>query len=221
MTKLKFALAASVLMAMPVSAQALTASAGTNGVLPFLALTSTGPHSGTVTGTATGTIAGGAVYASTQPGTATEPTGTVGNFLSAGPSATSPAIVTFTTPLNYVSFLWGTPDSYNTLTVNYLLNGSAQTASYSPNATGAVTPSNPFGLVGDGTSGAQGYVQFLAGAGEVITGFSFQSPSTNAFESSNFRATAAPGPLAGAGLVPLLGLAGFWFARRRQANHAA
>lgn len=213
MRSLAFALLASVTLAAPFSAQAFTASAGTNTNLPILALTGTGVHTGTISGVGVfGTITGGAVYGSTQTGTATQPFGTVGNFLAAGPSATSPAVMTFAQGLSYVSFLWGTPDTYNTLVVNYLLNGSAQTVSFSPTATGTV-----IGLTGDGQSSSDRYVQFMAGAGEVITSLSFQSPSTNAFESSNFRVTAAPGPIAGAGLVPLLGLASGWLTRRRRA----
>ena len=36
-----------------------------------------------------------------------------GNFLSAGPTTTEPSTVTFSGGIDYISFLWGSPDTYN------------------------------------------------------------------------------------------------------------
>src|SRR4249920_3517231 len=64
----------------------------------------------TLTGsTNSATIVGGTVYSSDQP-IADIPFGTVGSFLAAGPSSTEPATMTFASPTNAVSFLWGSPD---------------------------------------------------------------------------------------------------------------
>ena len=46
------------------------------------------------------------------------PKGTITDFLAVGPQAGQPATLTFTTPISFVSFLWGSPDLYNMLTVN-------------------------------------------------------------------------------------------------------
>ena len=79
---------------------------------------------GTVSGI--GTITGGEIYSASVPNIAalpqntTPPINTVGGFfLAAGPDSDSgiASILTLTTPGKYLSFLLGSPDTYNSITV--------------------------------------------------------------------------------------------------------
>lgn len=154
------------------------------------------------------TIVGGTVYNADQP-FADIPAGGIfgGNFLASGPTATSPSTMTFMgTGLQYISFLWGSPDLYNTLTVNS--TGGSQM--FTANGMGfAVT---------NGNQAFSQYVQFSANAGQSITSLVFSSPSTDAFEAANFSTTSVvPEPstyaLMAAGLLAL----GFASKRRKRA----
>jgi hypothetical protein len=117
-------LLASAALASSFSANALVqgtlgGGAGTFAVLssPTLGVPGSG---GTLSGTTSATITGGAVFAAdmsfaddVMPGE---------NFLAAGPTpggfgVLNTATLMFTTPVSYISFLWGSPDTYNTLTV--------------------------------------------------------------------------------------------------------
>ena len=101
------------------AAAALVASFGANaqvagsvggGYGTFLTLSSTGSNTGLLGGTYG--ITGGTVYGSDQT-FASIPEGTTifgGNFLAAGPTAGSPATINFGTGIDYISFLWGSPD---------------------------------------------------------------------------------------------------------------
>ena len=155
-----------------------------------------------------GTITGGSIYFNSEPSFAARPTGTVGNFLAAGPSSGTPALLTFDLPQLSIGFLWGSPDTYNSLEVLH---------------SGGSTFFSAAGLGFSETGGSQGfaqYVRFDAEAGSQITGLRFISP-TNAFEVSNFSVPAGgaqvpePATLAlfAVGLVGLAGTA----RRRRQA----
>jgi hypothetical protein len=142
------------------------------------------------------TILGGTTYNADQP-FADIPKGGVfgGNFLSAGPTSTGPAIMTFNAPLSYISFLWGSPDTYNQLKVNSTSGTQIFTAA---------------GMGFASTNGNQAYsqyVQFAANAGVKITSLEFAS-TTDAFETANFSTTSTvPEPstyaLMGAGLAAL------------------
>jgi len=157
-----------------------------------------------MSGAITGTIQGGTTYSSDQ-GTADIPKGTVGNFLAAGPTSTNPANLTFGTALTYVSFLWGSPDTYNTLTV--FSNGGT---------TSQVFHAADFGFTTVGDQAFSRYAQFTATAGS-ITGIRFDSAGTDAFEVSNFSVTAVPEPETYALMLAGLGALGF-IARRRKVS---
>ena len=201
------ALAAVAASMLPLAAQAdVKGAQGTVGSLPFLALSSTG-----LTGSAPATLSGGSVLSGSQLGL-TQPTADgATNYLGAGPSVGNPATLTFITPVSYVSFLWGTPDTYNT---------------FSARTVGGTT--YKFGLAdlgltaysGSGTANFQSYVQFLATNGDQIKSITFDSAPANAFEATNFRAVATPGPIAGAGLPAIFAVAGAWFVRRRRQQAA-
>ena len=177
--------------------------------------TLTGPGTvgsgGTLTGAITATITGGTVY-SNDMAFADQPAGTVaGNtFLSAGiaPNNSSPADVKFAgTGLDYISFLWGSPDLYNTLTVKSTGNADAVFT---------VGPGSLNFSVTNGNQSFSQYVEFF-GNGAKITDLIFSS-TTDAFEATNFTVTAVPEPETYALMLAGLGAMGFMARRRRDSQ---
>lgn len=154
-----------------------------------------------------GSIVGGTVYANDLP-FADIPAGTIqptpARFLAAGPTSVSPATLTFSAPQNYFSFLWGSPDTYNTLTINSTV-GPAQMFT---------AASLGFALT-NGNQAFSQYVQFTSIGASKITSVVFSS-TQDAFEAANFSTT-VPEPstyaLMAAGLMAL----GFASKRRKQA----
>ncbi len=208
--KLVKTLLASVALAASLGAQAQVTGSLGGGSGTFLLLSSpslcTSVTPCTLTGSVNATIVGGTVLNSDQP-FADIPKGAIagGNFLSAGPTTTEPALVSFDTPLDYISFLWGSPDLYNSLTVITNLGNFAFSAA---------------GLGFSVTNGDQSfsqYVQFVAAAGTAITGLKFTNdPSIDAFEVANFSVTAVPEPETYALMLAGLAALGFMGRRRRQ-----
>ena len=168
----------------------------------FLQLSSAGLSGGSVA-----TLMGGTVYQQDQP-FADIPAGGVfgGNFLAAGPTSGAPATLTFTgTGVGYVSFLWGSPDTYNILTVTST-GGVSQT----------FTASSLNFAVTNGDQSFSQYVQFTGLAGSKITSLKFDNvPAQNAFESANYSITPVPEPETYALLLAGLGAVGFVARRRR------
>ncbi len=199
-----------------VAAAAALASLGANAALTasttpisgsFLALASTGLHTGTLGGSFA-TIAGGSILSSDSPVADMQAFGNSlfgGNFLAAGPTSTAPAVVTLAAPTTFISFLWGSPDTYNTLTVTT----SVTSYNFAPGGVG--------GLSFLDTSGSQQYAQYVGFSttgGETITSLRFASAG-DAFEAANFSVTAVPEPETYALLLAGLGVVGF-IARRRK-----
>lgn len=157
-----------------------------------------------------GTIVGGTIYGSDKP-FADIPAGSVFEnlFLSAGPTSGNMSKVMFNGGgLQNISFLWGSPDSYNRLSVT--LAGNTENAN---NFTASM-----LGLPGDGDQNFSRYVTFTADPGYMITELVFyNSPSTDAFEVANFSTNVVPEPasfvLVAAGLAGLAGVA-----RRRKSK---
>lgn len=147
------------------------------------------------------TLSGGHVFATGDPGDTVitaKPPGAVGHWWSVGPSApqTPTGTMTFSTGVTEVSFLWGSPDAYNTLEIN----GTA----FNKTLLGT-------SLTGDRNVGV--YLTVTATDGDVINSLNFTS-RTNAFEMDNFRVTAVPEPETYA--LMLAGLAAVAFVARRR-----
>src|SRR5262249_4581402 len=154
-----------------------------------------------VQNTAIGTITGGRPQDPTH-GTAPD----TGNFIIADGPLGSPfnVTVTFTNPVSYVGFAWGTPALDDKLDV---YNGSTFLGSFF--GTGPGLPSN--------------YFNIHAGSGQAITKLVLSELNGDCcFETDNYSAipaSAVPGPIAGAGLPGLLfasvGLLGWWRRRKK------
>jgi PEP-CTERM motif len=198
--------AAAALAALSIGAQAsVTGGIGNQNPTSFIDLSST---------TDDITVTGGQLYAADTnalpyaaiPMDVATSTVSQGAWLGVGPGngAGNDAVVGFGTPTSFVSFLWGSPDTYNALTVTTNLG------SY------LFQSSSLLGLVYNGNQDFASYVGFTADAGEFITSLTFSS-SSNAFEASNFSVTApVPEPETYALMLAGLGVIGF-VARRRRA----
>ena len=117
-TSLITASAAALLAAGSAQAQ-IAGSLGDNGA-PFTSLSAAGLGGGAVA-----TLSGGTVYTSDQPFADIPAGGIFGStFLAAGPSSGTTATLNFASGYNYVSFLWGSPDLYNALTITSSLGSS-------------------------------------------------------------------------------------------------
>ncbi|RYY05119.1 MAG: PEP-CTERM sorting domain-containing protein [Alphaproteobacteria bacterium] len=176
---MKLALAATALCALPTVANAAVIGSTGGGTGPFSTLTSAGLDGG-----ATATLTGGTVYTADRPFADIPKDGIPGGtFLAAGVLAGQPAVLTFAQPISYLSFLWGSPDTYNVVT----LVSSATTYTFTAAGLGfAVT---------NGDQTFSQYAQFVASAGETIRSISFSNtPARDAFEVTNFTVTAVPEP---------------------------
>jgi hypothetical protein len=152
-----------------------------------LSFTVTGGAVSTVEGVATDTFdssatislnrTGGAFFSASVSGVSAKPPGSTGQWWSIGASGNQdgPGIVHLENPAAYYGFLWGSPDSYNTVS---FLHSGALVKSF--------TGLDVFRLA-DGNQGALAggqYVNFWAGEGEHFDEVRFVSGG-NAFETDN------------------------------------
>lgn len=146
------------------------------------------------------TISGGTIYATDMqfaddvlPGVP---------FLATGPTSTSPSLMTFVGGTSYLGLLWGSPDTYNLLTLRDNNNVAYE----------FTTASLGFS-VQDGNQSFNQYVQFFASAGTVISTATFSS-GLDAFETTQFSITPVPEPETYA--LMLAGLAALGVVSRRR-----
>lgn len=212
---MKFAknlLAAAALTASFAAGATVTGSLG-GGSGTFLALS--GPSGAPCTaatctlGPGVATITGGRTYLVGNEFN-DSPTGSginvMGNFLSAGPTASEPSVMSFLNGgVNYISFLWGSPDLYNRLTVH-----SSVGVDQSFTAAGL-----SFAVTNGNQSFAQ-YVRFAATAGSILSLTFNNDPQINAFETANFSVTPVPEPETYALMLAGLGALGFISRRRKR-----
>lgn len=193
--------ALSVVVATPAFAQNVSGSQ-TQLVGTSLTLNSSGLYNGS---TLVAALTGGAVYTSGSPNVAAEPVGTTGSFLAAGPDSGggAAAVLTFVNPVTSLGFLWGSPDTYNSLT-------------FTTN-TGATKNFQGFYAPGTGDQNLSAYFTFTADPGQLIKSVSFSNvPSQNAFEVSNFSVSAAPEPATWGMMIIGFGAAGIAMRRSRK-----
>ena len=196
------------------SAQVIGATLGAP-AFPFINLTGSGAC-GACALTGVATISGGSVLSADQMtadanGFSFVPGGLQGGgrFLAAGQGAVGqPSTLSFTIGIDYVSFLWGSPDLFNRLTVN-TNTGGPQTFVAGP----VVAPAGTTSLNLGNQSGSQGFAQYVSftaiNPGTIITSLVFSnSPAdNNSFEAANFSVRQVPEPsnvaLMAAGLAAL------------------
>ena len=204
---------AAVLAAATVSAPASAAVVGS--IAPtsagnLLTLSSAGLSSG---GSSVATLLGGTVYTNDQP-FADQPAGAIfgSTFLAAGPSSGSPATLTFSVATSFLSFLWGSPDLYNSLVINSTTGGVTGNQTFTATSLGFPTT--------NGSQSVSQYVRFQGVAGTRINSVQFSNvPSADAFESANFSIAAVPEPATWA--LMLVGFGGVGFAMRRRKSKVA
>ena len=204
--QLKSLMAAAVFCLVGQSAQAgLDASVGGGSPNAFYTLTPGG--------LTFATLSGGQTYTDSVTNVAAKPPGTSGLFLASGNGSGDggPATLAFNSAVAYISFLWGSPDTYNHLTVT-TTGGPHQFTS------------SDFFNVSNGNQGVSQYVQFQGTDGELILSLTFSNDNnTAAFETSNFNGpSAVPGPIVGAGLPGLvMACGGLLLLARRRRREAA
>ncbi|OYY62346.1 MAG: hypothetical protein B7Y51_08700 [Burkholderiales bacterium 28-67-8] len=198
---LKKVLAAASLACCALGAQATITIVAGNNVGPFIDLS---------------TLTTSPIYTASVSGLRLDPPGAVdGKYLAAGfPRASNlspvddPVIVNFAQS-TFASFLWGSPDTYNFLTIH--TDGASDGLVFDSTNTDLIN----LGFIFNGWNSHSHYVGFQA-TNELITGFEFYSDQYNAFEVTNFSTSPIPEPETYALMLAGLGVVGF-MARRRKA----
>jgi hypothetical protein len=158
------------------------------------------------------------IYSSSVPYIRLTPAGTDGTkFLAVGAGGNINDTTTVTlsalkeAPVTYASFLWGSPDMFNLLTV------STNDRDYLFSASFSDAPGLSFAFDGADVGYYVGFqVDGIADMSIDSLTFSYVEVPENAFEASNFSVTPVPEPETYALMLAGLGVVGF-MARRRKA----
>lgn len=195
----KETIVAAALAAAAVSANALTAGLGS--------------LSSSFIDLASGVVTGGALYTADAipdaaiPHNASPLINTVGTWVAAGPSNINngggDAVLHLGAGTTGVSFLWGSPDTYN----SFVVETNVAEYAFGPSVFGPTVLLN-------GDRSAAYYVNFMGSVGETITSLTFSSPGTNAIEIANVAVV--PEPEAYGLALAGLSVIGFAMARRRK-----
>lgn len=191
---------------------------------------SVGQLAGSFMALSSGNVVGGAIYTQGETHATTAVPGTVGsgdyaaqpwdgtlsqtvdgNWLASGPSSNSnngggDAKLSLGTGITAVSFLWGSPDYYNSFVVTF---ADATTQTF---GTWTNSSSTWLEIALDGDQKVANYITFTADAGSTISSITFQSTTANAIEIANV--TAVPEPEAYGLALAGLGVIGFALRRR-------
>lgn len=155
---------------------------------------------------------GGAVVTLPNTSAHAQPVGSTGNYYSVGPTDGEPGTIDLSSfgDIFSISLLWGSVDSYNTLTFidglgNALAGGTFVGNDIFNPANGDQTDPNTNPLV----------TFYFTGADAAnVAGISLTSNGTNAFETDNYAINAVPEP--GTWAMMLLGFGALGFAMRRR-----
>ena len=154
---------------------------------------------------------GGAVETSSSPNQWTRPLGSDGGFFSVGPSTSTPANVTVGTNVGSFSFIWGSVDTFNSLTLNTM--GGSYT--YTGADIAALTGATGYGSATDPLQNP--IVTFvLTGADQIGVNFNMVSDPRNAFEIDDIVVNGVPEPATWAMMLLGFGVVGVAVRRRRK-----
>lgn len=163
--------------------------------------------------TSTPVYSGGAVVGpGTTGGAFAQPVGSTGHYYSVGPSTSTPGTITLGSNIGSFSFIWGSIDTYNALTLITSAGSYTYTGSY-------IASLIPTSANGNQVGAATNPIVTFALTGLDQMGVSFQMSSTqNAFEIDNIAVNAVPEP--GTWAMMLLGFGAIGFAIRRRKSSA-
>ncbi len=199
-------------LAVAFPAQAAVTVSYTGGVSPLPAgLTIIEDFESVVSGTLIGTNT--YAYNASSSGIAAKPNfNSTGNFAAVRGDPTGSYTKMFVAPVSIFSFVLGSLDSYNELTL-FFAGGGSQIFSGSAINAGPVADGDQ---VGSGTNGRVTYT--VLGSDPLITGAKFRSIGQNSFEFDNLATGAVPEP--STWLMMMLGMLGVGFSLRRKKQPA-
>lgn len=159
--------------------------------------------------TPTPEFTGGAIRNTSPSGVSAQPFGSTGNYATVGPTDGSPGILNLSAfgDIDWISFIWGSIDGYNTLEV--LNAGGVAIATF----TGADITVPPDGDQSDPATNRLVKLTFTGADRTNVDRLRFSS-SENAFEFDNVAVGAVPEP--GTWMLMLMGMAAVGFSMRRK-----
>lgn len=154
-------------------------------------------------------LVGGVIRSTSPSGQSAKPFGASGSYATVGPTDGSPGVLTLSAfgAIDWISFIWGSIDTYNTLEV--LGAGDAVIATF----TGTSVIAAADGDQSDPATNRLVKLTFTDGDRTDVNKLRFIS-TTNAFEFDNVAVGAVPEP--GTWMLMLMGMAAVGFSMRRK-----